>query len=184
MFARGRCVAHNGTIAAWSGLPGYRGGHKFTRSTRSASTIASKDVIFSGIQPTGIPHLGNYLGALRQWVRLQNSSPSGTKLLFSVVDLHALTGRQDPKQLLQWKKESLASLLAVGLDPKRSTIFHQSNVSFQAFLQRPILKNALGLGSRRIDVDSKLQCLDGLPLKNDPVESLYFLTPKGCPSDM
>ncbi|KAK4569745.1 Tryptophan--tRNA ligase, mitochondrial [Recurvomyces mirabilis] len=96
---------------------------------RHQSTQTPHKVIFSGIQPTGVPHLGNYLGALRQWVKLQNDAATDTRLLFSLVDLHAITIRQDPKQLLQWKSESLAMLLAIGLDPKRCTIFHQSDVS-------------------------------------------------------
>lgn len=85
-------------------------------------------IIFSGIQPTGVPHLGNYLGALREWVKLQNEAEASTRLIYSLVDLHAITIRQDPAQLRQWKKESLAMLLAIGLDPRRSTIFHQSDV--------------------------------------------------------
>jgi tryptophanyl-tRNA synthetase len=91
-------------------------------------------VIFSGIQPTGIPHLGNYLGALRQWVKLQNEAPNGATLLFSIVDLHAITVRQDPHRLATWRREMLASLLAVGLDPKRSIIFAQSRVKQHAEL--------------------------------------------------
>jgi tryptophanyl-tRNA synthetase len=86
-------------------------------------------VIFSGIQPTGVPHIGNYLGALQQWVKLQESSPPTTKLLYSVVDLHAITIPQDPRQLKQWKREGIATLLAIGLDPDRSTLFYQSSVS-------------------------------------------------------
>lgn len=86
-------------------------------------------IIFSGIQPTGVPHLGNYLGALHQWVKLQQNAAEGTKLFFSIVDLHALTVPQDPAQLKRWRKEAFATLLAVGLDPKRSTIFYQSGVS-------------------------------------------------------
>ena len=85
-------------------------------------------VIFSGIQPTGVPHIGNYLGALQQWVRLQNEEPLTTKLIFSIVDLHAITVQQDAAQLRKWKKETLAALLAVGLDPERCTIFYQSDV--------------------------------------------------------
>ena len=85
-------------------------------------------MIFSGIQPTGVPHLGNYLGALREWVKLQNEAEAGTKLIFSIVDLHALTVPQEARQLRKWRKEAFATLLAVGLDPKRSTIFYQSEV--------------------------------------------------------
>jgi tryptophanyl-tRNA synthetase len=93
-----------------------------------------KKVIFSGIQPTGVPHLGNYLGALRQWVKLQDEASPDTMLLFSIVDLHAITIKQDPSKLARWRKEMLASLLAVGLDPKRCIIFAQSSVKQHAEL--------------------------------------------------
>lgn len=93
-----------------------------------------RQVIFSGIQPTGVPHLGNYLGALRQWVRLQDEAAPDTTLLFSIVDLHAITIKQDPSELATWRKEMLASLLAVGLDPKRCIIFAQSSVKQHAEL--------------------------------------------------
>ncbi|EME43087.1 hypothetical protein DOTSEDRAFT_89047 [Dothistroma septosporum NZE10] len=96
--------------------------------------LPPKKIIFSGIQPTGIPHLGNYLGALRQWVRLQSEADKSTRLIYSLVDLHAITIRQDPAQLRQCKKESLAMLLAIGLDPVRSIIFHQSDVPAHAEL--------------------------------------------------
>ncbi|KAL1641642.1 Tryptophan--tRNA ligase, mitochondrial [Diplodia intermedia] len=98
------------------------------RSLSAHASPSRPGVIFSGIQPTGIPHLGNYLGALQQWAKLQNEAAPSTTLLFSIVDLHAITLRQDPRQLRQWRKEMLASLLAVGLDPKRSIIFNQSAV--------------------------------------------------------
>ncbi|KAK5121982.1 hypothetical protein LTR85_004554 [Meristemomyces frigidus] len=103
-------------------------------SALSAIAKPSAKTIFSGIQPTGVPHLGNYLGALRQWVGLQNEASSDTTLIYSLVDLHAITIRQDPKQLRQWKKESLAMLLAIGLNPQRSIIFHQSDVPAHAEL--------------------------------------------------
>lgn len=97
-------------------------------SSSSSTGPTQEPVIFSGIQPTGVPHLGNYLGALRQWVKLQDDAQPGTKLLFSIVDLHALTVPQDASQLKRWRAEAFATLLAVGLDPKRSTIFYQSAV--------------------------------------------------------
>lgn len=84
--------------------------------------------VFSGIQPTGIPHLGNYLGALRQWVGFQNSAPPSTKLIFCIVDLHAITQPQNAANLRQWKKEMLTALLAIGLNPDRCIIFEQSRV--------------------------------------------------------
>jgi hypothetical protein len=85
-------------------------------------------VVFSGIQPTGIPHLGNYLGALRPWVQLQNSRKENYRCLYCVVDLHALTIPQNAEHLAQWRKESFASLLAIGLKPDQSVIFMQSDV--------------------------------------------------------
>ncbi|KAF8638851.1 hypothetical protein AX17_001908 [Amanita inopinata Kibby_2008] len=85
-------------------------------------------VIFSGIQPTGIPHLGNYLGALSNWVKLQNSAQPGDELLFSIVGWHALTLPQHPKELSRSRTDMLATLLAIGIDPNRSVVFHQDHV--------------------------------------------------------
>lgn len=93
-----------------------------------------KKVIFSGIQPTGVPHLGNYLGALREWVKLQNEADADTQCIFSIVDSHAITVRQTPAQLLQWRKEMMASFLAVGLTSKKSVLFCQSGVMEHAEL--------------------------------------------------
>ena len=80
--------------------------------------------IFSGIQPSGIPTLGNYLGAMRNWVKLQDQYDC----LYCVVDLHAITQWQDPKELAAQTREMAASLLACGIDPARSILFHQSAV--------------------------------------------------------
>ncbi len=80
--------------------------------------------IFSGIQPTGIPHLGNYLGAVRNWVTLQE----GAECIYCVVDLHAITQPHDPKALAQATREMAAALIAAGIDPERSVLFHQSSV--------------------------------------------------------
>lgn len=108
----------------------FKGLIQHRRSSHSTKiSSATHKTIFSGIQPTGVPHLGNYLGALREWVQLQNCATEGTKLLFSVVDLHALTVPQDALRLRNWRKEMFAILLAVGLDPARSAIFYQSDVS-------------------------------------------------------
>ena len=99
------------------------------RPLQRLHTSHTKDqVIFSGIQPTGVPHLGNYLGALQPWARLQTEALPSTRLLYSIVDLHAITHAQDAARLRRWKRETLATLLAVGLDPERSTIFYQSSV--------------------------------------------------------
>jgi tryptophanyl-tRNA synthetase len=110
------------------------GARNISAKPRSRPEIGSKKVIFSGIQPTGVPHLGNYLGALRQWVKLQDEASPDDTLLFSIVDLHAITVRQDPDDLARSRKEMLASLIAVGLDPKRCIIFAQSSVKQHAEL--------------------------------------------------
>ncbi|MFC0410303.1 tryptophan--tRNA ligase [Roseomonas elaeocarpi] len=80
--------------------------------------------VFSGIQPSGIPTLGNYLGAIRNWVPMQN----GDNSLFCVVDLHAITVWQDPKELSRQTREMAAALIACGLDPERCILFVQSHV--------------------------------------------------------
>jgi tryptophanyl-tRNA synthetase len=81
--------------------------------------------VLSGIQPTaGSFHLGNHLGALRQWVRLQEE----TEAFYCVVDLHAITVAQDPVELRRNTLVSAAQLLALGVDPERSTLFVQSHV--------------------------------------------------------
>ncbi len=86
--------------------------------------------IFSGVQPTGNIHLGNYLGALRNWVDLQDEYES----FFCIVDLHAITARQDPKLLAEKSRELARVYLAVGIDPGLSTIFIQSDVAEHAEL--------------------------------------------------
>jgi tryptophanyl-tRNA synthetase len=86
--------------------------------------------IFSGAQPTGGFHLGNYLGALRNWVELQHEYDS----FFCVVNLHALTNPQDPKELAAKTREVARLYLAAGIDPKVSTVFIQSDVPEHAEL--------------------------------------------------
>ncbi len=86
--------------------------------------------VFSGIQPSGIAHLGNYLGAIRNWVALQDSHDC----IYCVVDLHAITEWQDPKQLAQQTREMAAVLLACGIDPRRHILFAQSAVRAHAQL--------------------------------------------------
>ncbi len=80
--------------------------------------------IFSGIQPSGVPTLGNYLGALRNWVTLQRDH----ECIYCVVDLHAITVFQDPAGLAAATREMTASLLACGVDPKAHILFNQSAV--------------------------------------------------------
>ena len=89
-----------------------------------------KGRIFSGVQPTGNLHLGNYLGAIRNWTRLQDDFDC----LYCVVDLHAITVPQDPDGLRANTREVTAGLLAAGIDPKSNIIFNQSQVAAHAEL--------------------------------------------------
>ena len=82
--------------------------------------------IFSGVQPTGNLHLGNYLGAIKNFVELNNDDDN--KCIFCVVDLHAITVKQDPKELKNNIRETVATFIASGIDPKKSIIFNQSRV--------------------------------------------------------
>ena len=132
------------------------------RDTVQAPDSKKPQRILSGIQPTGVPHLGNYLGALRQWKDFQDESISEAlsaqraaakstqqeavngaqkevanssrkqpyhRLYYSIVDLHALTGTINGVDRNQLRKESFASLLAIGLSPNHSNLFFQSDVS-------------------------------------------------------
>ena len=83
--------------------------------------------IFSGVQPTGNLHLGNYLGAIKNFVELSNDK--NNECIFCVVDLHAITVSQDPKELRDNIRETVATFIASGIDPERNIIFNQSKVS-------------------------------------------------------
>jgi len=87
--------------------------------------MSKKKLVFSGVQPTGNLHLGNYLGALKNFVSLQKEM----ECIYCVVDLHAITVFQDPNHLHDNVLETAASFLATGLDPSKSIIFNQSSVS-------------------------------------------------------
>jgi tryptophanyl-tRNA synthetase len=86
--------------------------------------------VLSGIQPTGVPHIGNYLGALKNWAQIQYDYDS----IFSIVDLHAITVYQDPAKLHARIEELAGILMAVGIDPKHSAIAVQSSVPAHAEL--------------------------------------------------
>lgn len=86
--------------------------------------------VFSGIQPTGNLHLGNYLGAIRNWVRMQDEA----ECVFCVVDLHAITVWQNPAELRAQTREMTAAILASGIDPQKSVLFNQSLVPAHAEL--------------------------------------------------
>ena len=81
--------------------------------------------VFSGVQPTGNLHLGNYLGAIKNFVNLQNK----LECIYCIVDLHAITTHQNPKELKSYVEETVSSFIASGLDPKKSIIFNQASVS-------------------------------------------------------
>ena len=90
----------------------------------------SKDTVFSGVQPTGEIHLGNYLGAIKQFLNFQNESDS----IFCIVDQHAITVFQDPSQLKDNILSVLSIFLASGLDPNKCIIFNQSSVQEHSVL--------------------------------------------------
>ena len=86
--------------------------------------------VFSGMQPTGSLHLGNYLGAMINWIKMQQTH----ECIYCVVDLHAITVWQDPAELRQAIRQVTASYIAAGLDPKKSILFNQSQVPAHAEL--------------------------------------------------
>ncbi|MBP2845101.1 tryptophan--tRNA ligase [Dickeya oryzae] len=90
----------------------------------------SKPIVFSGAQPSGELTIGNYMGALRQWVNMQDDFDC----IYCIVDQHAITVRQDPQQLRKATLDTLALYLACGIDPQKSTIFVQSHVPEHAQL--------------------------------------------------
>jgi len=92
--------------------------------------MAFKDLVFSGMQPTGNLHLGNYLGAMTRWIEMQKTH----YCIYCVVDMHAITVWQDPPALTRAIREVTAAYLACGLDPKKSIIFNQSQVPAHAEL--------------------------------------------------
>src|SRR5271155_5454106 len=86
--------------------------------------------IFSGVQPTGNLHLGNYLGAIRNWVRLQRDYDC----IFCIVDMHAITQWQEPAELRAQTREVAAAFLAAGIDARKHIVFNQSQVPAHAQL--------------------------------------------------
>ena len=89
-----------------------------------------RPLVFSGMQPTNTLHLGNYLGALKNWVKLQQRMPC----IYCVVDMHAITVWQDPAELARATREVTAAYIAAGVDPARAILFNQSQVSAHAEL--------------------------------------------------
>ncbi|KAG7290990.1 hypothetical protein NEMBOFW57_000997 [Staphylotrichum longicolle] len=128
-------------------------------------------VVFSGIQPTGIPHLGNYLGALREWKRLQDTAHPDTKLLFCIADLHAITVPRPAEELYEHRMHLMAVLRAMGLDENRSTIFFQSAVPYHTDLQWILSCTAsMGYLSRMTQWKSKLQLSDNTTMDDPAVK--------------
>jgi tryptophanyl-tRNA synthetase len=108
---------------------------------RDESIVTSRKRIFSGIQPTGDFHVGNYVGALKNWVALQEDYET----IYCVVDLHAMTVPIEPAELRAGRLETAKMLLAVGIDPERSLLYHQSEVPQHVELSW-ILGTMTGLG--------------------------------------
>ena len=92
--------------------------------------MAFKQRVFSGMQASGNPHLGNYLGAIKRWVEMQ----SQVECIYCVVDLHAITVWQDPAELLRATRDVVAAFIACGIDPKKHIVFNQSQVAEHAEL--------------------------------------------------
>ncbi len=101
----------------------YSGGPRKISKSNQEEHMGERKRIFSGIQPTNTPHLGNYFGAMANWVKLQEEYDC----TYSIVDLHSITVRQDPVKLRAQIKESYALLIAMGLDPEKSTLFVQGH---------------------------------------------------------
>lgn len=120
-------------------------GPRVIRAFRKSSTLATTSIdqvgnlpvdgrIFSLIQPTGNIHLGNYLGALKNWKQIANQAPASVDCYYGTADLHSLTTIPKPDALRENRDGAIASLLSLGLDPKRCVIFHQSSVPEHAEL--------------------------------------------------
>lgn len=92
--------------------------------------MPSRKRVYSGIQPTAVMTIGNYFGAVQNWVRLQDECDC----VYCVVDLHAMTGHYDPEELRRASREMFVSLLAAGIDPERTTVYIQSTVPEQTEL--------------------------------------------------
>ena len=97
-----------------------------TENKEQLQTSERKKRIFSGIQPTGVFTLGNYLGAVKNWSKLQDEYDC----IYSIVNMHAITLRQDPAELRRRTIESYALAMACGIDPDKSILFIQSGDSF------------------------------------------------------
>ncbi|KAI9721319.1 MAG: Tryptophan--tRNA ligase, mitochondrial [Chrysothrix sp. TS-e1954] len=145
----------------WGTFKGHQIWSKRMKAARWSSSTTPEShgsrTIYSAIQPTGVQHLGNYLGAIKPWLELQDSAPDDTRI-FAIADLHSLTSRtQTPAQRRQARHDTLATLLACGIDPTRSTIYFQSSVPQHAELHWVLSCDAsMGWLSRMTTWKSKL----------------------------
>ena len=124
--------------------------------------------IFSGIQPTGRKHLGNYIGAINQWVAAQDRGDA----IYCVVDLHAISVQYDPKLLRQYVLDTAATMLAAGIDPQRSIVFVQGDVREHSELQW-LLSGVTAYG----DLQRMTQFKDKSAKQRELVSSALFMYP-------
>ncbi len=144
-------------MQVWLALAGDQLGHYLVPVP---SDSASVDRVFSGIQPTGELHLGNWLGAVQNWVALQDRY----QCLYCVVDLHVLTMPYEPADLAGRTRDMVLSLLAAGIDPERAIVFVQSHVAEHPRLQW-FLTNVAAIGEleRMTQFKEKAQRLESVP---------------------
>jgi tryptophanyl-tRNA synthetase len=102
------------------------------RYLSNSINLNQQKIVFSGIQPTSIPHIGNYFGAIRQWIDLQEIKTN--KMIISIVDLHAITLPKNPKILRDYIIKSAAILLSCGIEPKQTILYQQSSVPYHGQL--------------------------------------------------
>lgn len=95
----------------------------------SIPTFPSGSTVFSLVQPTGKLHLGNYLGAIRNWREICHTESPSSKYIFGIADLHAITVPQNPQTLKQGRYDIIASIIAAGVDPEKCILYHQSSVA-------------------------------------------------------
>lgn len=144
----------------------------------SAVTVKPNSTIFSMIQPTGVFHVGNYLGAVRSWVDLQDVSPADTNLIFGVADLHALTvPKDDPVGLKFCRRQAIASIIATGINPDRCIVFQQSQIAEHTQLYW-LLSTVTGMGymNRMTQWKSKASLSESASLFEPNMESAEALS--------
>lgn len=119
--------------------------------------LGKNDTVFSMIQPTGVFHLGNYLGAVKSWVDIADQAPPETEIIYGIADLHATTIPKVPADLRRWRHQALASIIASGVDPDRCHVYYQSALPQHAQLHW-LLSTITGMGylSRMVQWKSKM----------------------------